>query len=91
MNEEPNPYAPPAIHEEPHLSGSPDSGRLWRVMDGQLEVRHLASLPNVCVAGSQEGESGAYQSTLMPRVILANCRPPTSKSCVSGPAGWSRN
>ncbi|WP_265594534.1 hypothetical protein [Haloferula sp. BvORR071] len=68
MNHELNPYAPPAGHEEPRVSGSPDSGRLWRVMDDRLEVRHLANLPNVCVAGSLEAEPGAYQSMLMRRV-----------------------
>lgn len=60
MNEEPNPYTPPQVDAWPAVSGIeyPNSGTLWRVVDGKLQVRPAASLPDVAIDGSPPGETG---------------------------------
>jgi hypothetical protein len=70
MNEEPNPYEPPRADPLPVASGmgDSDSGSLWRVMDGKLQVRHMASLPDICIDGAPEGEPGRRYSQAMHRV-----------------------
>lgn len=51
-----NPYAPPqTVVEAP---ASPLPGVLWHVSAGKLHVRAGASLPDVCLLGSPDHESG---------------------------------
>lgn len=65
MNSEPNPYAPPSVDPTRPLSASQDSGKLWRVVDGRLQVRTMASLPDVCVYGYPEEEPGKRVSMVL--------------------------
>ncbi len=65
MNSEPNPYAPPSVDPTRPSSASQDSGKLWRVVDDRLQVRNMASLPDVCVYGYPEGEPGTRQSLVL--------------------------
>ena len=58
MNQEPNPYAPPQVDPVATPLGIQDSGSLWRIVDGRLQFREMASLPNVSISGSQHGEPG---------------------------------
>jgi hypothetical protein len=61
MTHEPNPYAPPEVDPAaPNVY--PDSGSLWRIADGRLQVRNQASLPDVCIYGSPEREPGTRSS-----------------------------
>lgn len=62
MKPEPNPYAPPAVDPSRPSSASQDGGKLWRVEGHRLQVRNLASLPDVCVYGYPEGEPGTRVS-----------------------------
>lgn len=64
MNPEPNPYAPPSV-DPTRPSVSQDSGKLWRVLDGRLQVRNLASLPDVCVYGYPAEEPGTRESLVL--------------------------
>ncbi|WP_367870346.1 hypothetical protein [Luteolibacter sp. Populi] len=77
MNPEPDidPYAPPASDPTlPPLSPA-DSGSLWRVVGGRLQVRKSASLPDVCIDGSPDHEPGQRYplefSTLLPGISTA--------------------
>jgi hypothetical protein len=58
MSAEFNPYMPPEV-EEPSVRpmGMPDGCR-WRIEEGKLLVRDLASLPDVCIFGAPEAEPG---------------------------------
>lgn len=56
MTDPVNPYAPPSAE----LSAPPievPEGSLWRVVDGRLLVRNGATLPRVCIFGTQESGS----------------------------------
>ena len=65
MNSETNPYAPPSVDPTPSSAASQDGGKLWRVVDGRLQVRNMASLPDVCVYGYPEGEPGTRVSVVL--------------------------
>lgn len=60
MNDQPNPYRPPQADPWPAVSGIqyPNSGTLWRIVDGKLQVQPTASLPDVAVDGSPEAAAG---------------------------------
>ena len=67
MNDEPNPYTPPQADPWPAVSdiSYPDSGTLWRVVAGKLQVRHMASLPDIAIKGEPEGEPGRRMSMVI--------------------------
>jgi hypothetical protein len=58
MSGEVDPYAPPSVDPARPSSASQDGGKLWRVVDDRLQVRNMASLPDVCVYGYPEEEPG---------------------------------
>jgi hypothetical protein len=65
MTSEPNPYAPPSAAPMAPHGAVLDAGKLWRVVDGHLEVRNTASLPDVCVYGYSEYEGGRRASLIL--------------------------
>lgn len=67
MNE-PNPYAPPAVHVGGELP--PSTGPLWRITSGRLQVRNMASLPDVCVCGDPQTELGVRSSIVLESLPL---------------------
>jgi hypothetical protein len=60
-----DPYVPPAVDPTRPSSAWQDSGKLWRVIDGRLQVRNMASLPDVCVYGYPEEEPGKRVSMVL--------------------------
>lgn len=55
-----NPYAPPRADPLPLSPGGDDSGSLWRVLEGRLQFRDGASLPDgLCISGAPAGEPGS--------------------------------
>ncbi len=68
MNEEPDPYAPPRADLPAGAEVVGDSGSLWRVVEGRLQVRHMAQLPDVCLSGGAAGEPGGRHSVFMRRI-----------------------
>jgi hypothetical protein len=65
MSGEVDPYAPPAVDPTQPSSAWHDGGKLWRVERGRLQVRNLASLPDVCVYGYPEEEPGTRVSLVL--------------------------
>ena len=57
-----DPYAPPRADPTTAPAVVNDSGSLWRVVDGRLQFREMASLPDVCISGSPPGEPGTRTS-----------------------------
>lgn len=59
MKGELDPYAPPRADPLPAAATLPvDSGSLWRVVDGRLQFRDGAVLPDIGPDGSPNGEPG---------------------------------
>ncbi len=46
------PYSPPRVDSVPEFPSVGDSGSLWRVVDGRLQVRHMAQLPDISIDGA---------------------------------------
>jgi len=65
MNHQPDPYAPPRVDPVPPSPAVRDGGKLWRVEGNRLEVRSMASLPDVCVYGYPEADSGRRVSLVL--------------------------
>ena len=67
-----NPYAPPSSEAPEKQVAFPD-GSLWRVDEGRLLVRNMASLPDFCVHGSPEDQAGSRRSIVLqwvPRWVI---------------------
>lgn len=79
MNGELDPYAPPRADPVPAMvaiPGGKDSGSRWRVVEGRLEVRQKASLPDIPLDGSQPGTPGTrypllFETSALPGAVRA--------------------
>lgn len=69
MNEELDPYAPPRADPLPSVAAAvEDSGSLWRVVDGRVQVRHMAKLPDIYLDGAPDDGFGRPHTQVMTRL-----------------------
>ncbi len=88
-----DPYAPPRAEPLTVFSDGNDSGSLWRVVDGRLQFRDGAVLPDIGPDGSPNGEPGprfslALETKALPALMRGLGLPILGFASLSGILPW---